>query len=84
VLGKALDVGSGMLTPVRDVVEEIVRLTQPSLAPRFWAVPERPNERIRVVYVERTQALLGWAPRTPLSCGLSATVDWYTAREDAA
>jgi UDP-glucose 4-epimerase len=84
VLGKTLDVGSGMLTPVRDVVEEIVRLMRPSVAPRFGAVPERPNERIRVADVERTQALLGWAPRTPLSRGLAATVDWYAAREDAA
>lgn len=84
VPGKTLDVGSGILTPVRDVVEEIVRLIRPSVAPRFGAVPERPNERIRVADVERTQALLGWAPRTPLSRGLAATVDWYTAREDAA
>lgn len=83
-LGKTLDVGSGMLTPVRAVVEEIVRLMRPSVAPRFGVVPERPNERIRVADVERTQALLGWAPRTPLRRGLAATVDWYTAREDAA
>jgi UDP-glucose 4-epimerase len=84
VLGKTLDVGSGMLTPVRAVVEEIVRLMRPSADPRFGAVPDRPNERIRVADVERTRALLGWAPRTPLSRGLAATVDWYTAREDAA
>jgi UDP-glucose 4-epimerase len=84
VLGKTLDVGSGMLTPVRAVVEEIVRLMRPSVAPRFGAVADRPNERVRVADVERTQALLGWAPRTPLSRGLAATVDWYTAREAAA
>jgi UDP-glucose 4-epimerase len=84
VLGKTLDVGSGMLTPVRAVVEEIVRLMRPSAEPRFGAVPDRPNERILAADVERTQALLGWTPRTPLSRGLAATVDWYTAREDAA
>ena len=84
VPGKTLDVGSGILTPVRAVVEEIVRLVRPSAEPRFGAVPDRPNERIRVADVERTHALLGWAPRTPLSRGLAATVDWYTAREDAA
>jgi UDP-glucose 4-epimerase len=83
-LGKTLDVGSGMLTPVRAVVEEIVRMMRPSVAPRFGAVPDRPNERVRVADLERTQALLGWAPRTPLSRGLAATVDWYTSREDAA
>jgi dTDP-D-glucose 4,6-dehydratase len=33
---------------------------------------------------ERTQAVLAWAPRSPLSRGLATTIDWYTAREDAA
>jgi UDP-glucose 4-epimerase len=84
VLGETFDVGSGMLTPVRAVVEEIVRLMRPSAEPRFGAVPDRPNERVRVADVERTRALLGWAPRTPLSRGLAATVDWYTGREAAA
>jgi nucleoside-diphosphate-sugar epimerase len=47
-------------------------------------LPDRQNERIRVAEVERTQALMGWAPRTPLKQGLAATVDWYGAGEDAA
>jgi nucleoside-diphosphate-sugar epimerase len=47
-------------------------------------LPDRPNERIRVAKVERTQALLGWTPRTPLNQGLAATVDWYAERKDAA
>ena len=84
VLGQSLDVGSGVLTPVREVVEEVVRLMRPSAKPRFGALPDRPNERIRVANVERTQALLGWAPQTSLKEGLATTVDWYTAREDAA
>jgi UDP-glucose 4-epimerase len=83
-LGETLDVGSGTLTPIRSVVEEIVRLLQPSVEPRFGALPDRPEERIRVADVERTQALLGWAPRTTLHDGLAATVDWFAARENAA
>jgi nucleoside-diphosphate-sugar epimerase len=84
VLGQTLDVGSGVLTPIRTVVEEIIHLMRPSVEPRFGALPDRPNERIRVAEVERTQALMGWAPRTPLEQGLAATVDWYAAGEDAA
>jgi UDP-glucose 4-epimerase len=84
VLDESLDLGSGMLTPVRTVVEEIVRLLRLSAGPRFGALPDRPNERVRVANVERTQAVLGWTPSTPLSRGLAATVDWYAAREDAA
>lgn len=83
-LGETLDVGSGSLTPIRGVVEEIVRLMGPAVEPRFGALPDRPRERIRVADIDRTQAVLGWAPRTPLGDGLAATVDWYSAREDAA
>jgi nucleoside-diphosphate-sugar epimerase len=80
-VGETIDVGSGTLTPVREVVDEIVRLMRPSVGPRFGAVPERPNERIRVADAERSRALLGWAPRTSLEQGLAATVDWYASRE---
>jgi UDP-glucose 4-epimerase len=83
-LGETLDVGSGSLTPIRGVVEEIVRLLRPAVEPRFGALPDRPKERIRVADIDRAQAVLGWAPRTPLNDGLAATVDWYSAREDAA
>ena len=82
-VGETVDVGSGTLTPVRDVVEEIVRLMRPPAEPRFGAVPERPNERIRVADAERTRALLGWAPDTSLEHGLAATVEWYASREAA-
>jgi UDP-glucose 4-epimerase len=84
VLGETIDVGSGALTPIRTVVEEIVRLLQPAVEPEFGALPDRPKERVRVADVKRTQTLLGWAPRSALSRGLAATVDWYAAREAAA
>lgn len=84
VLGETLDVGSGVLTPIRTVVDEIVNFMRPSVEPRFGALPDRPHERIRVADVERTQSVLGWAPRTPLREGIAATVDWYAARKDAA
>jgi UDP-glucose 4-epimerase len=82
-VGETIDVGSGILTPVRAVVEEIVRVMRPSSEPRFGSVPERPNERIRVADAERTRALLGWAPDTSLERGLAATVDWYATRKAA-
>jgi UDP-glucose 4-epimerase len=84
VVGETVDVGSGILTPIRAVVEEIVRAMRPSVEPRFGALPDRPNERIRVADVDRTHDLLGWTPRTSLDRGLAATVDWYAARGNAA
>ena len=79
VVGETVDVGSGVLTTVRAVVEEIVRTMSPSVEPQFGALPERPNERIRVADVARTQTLLGWTPSTSLTDGLTATVGWYAA-----
>jgi UDP-glucose 4-epimerase len=82
LIGEVVDVGSGILTPVRTVVEEIALLLRPSVEPRFGALRDRPNERIRVADVNRTRSLLGWVPPTQLGQGLAATVDWY-AREAA-
>jgi UDP-glucose 4-epimerase len=83
VVGETVDVGSGTLTPIRAVVEEIVRLMRPSAEPRFGALPDRPNERIRVADVERTRALLDWGPGTTLEDGLAGAIDWYAAQEHA-
>lgn len=79
VVGETVDAGSGVLTPVRTVVEAIVSTMHPSVEPQFGALPDRPNERIRVADIDRTTALLGWTPRTPLDQGLTATVAWYAA-----
>jgi UDP-glucose 4-epimerase len=77
--GRSLDVGSGELTPVRKIVEELVRLVNPSISPHFGAVADRPLEQVSVADVETTTALLGWSPRTPLREGLARTVEWYRA-----
>jgi UDP-glucose 4-epimerase len=78
--GATADVGSGVLTPVRKVVEAIADLIPSAAAPEFGAFPDRPNERIRVADLERARSLLGWTPSTPLEQGLAATVEWYTCR----
>jgi nucleoside-diphosphate-sugar epimerase len=83
-VGETIDVGSGNLTPVRAVVDEIVRIMAPSVEPQFGALPDRPNERIRVADVARANALLAWASETTLDRGLAATIDWYMVRGSAA
>jgi UDP-glucose 4-epimerase len=83
-VGATVDVGSGLLTPIRSVVESIARLIPSAAPPQFGALPDRPHERVRVADVERTGSLLGWAPSTSLERGLQATVDWYATRVKAA
>lgn len=77
VEGLTLDIGSGVLTTVRQVVEDLARLVGAPVAPLFGAVPDRPMEQVRVADTARTEALTGWRPSTPLADGLRKTVEWY-------
>jgi UDP-glucose 4-epimerase len=77
IAGQTLDVGSGALVTVREVVDQISRLVDSPVSPCFGAVPERPLEQVRVADVASTAARLGWRARTPLAEGLRRTVDWY-------
>jgi nucleoside-diphosphate-sugar epimerase len=81
VEGETLDVGSGTLVPIRVVVEEIARQIGAAVAPQFGARPDRPDERVRAADLGRTQAMIGWRPKTDLTAGLTATIAWYAARE---
>jgi UDP-glucose 4-epimerase len=83
-VGETIDVGSGILTPIRGVVEMLVELMRPPVEPAFGALPDRPRERVRVADVARTQAILGWAPGTSLETGLAATIEWFMAQQAAA
>jgi len=77
VEGQTVDIGSGKLVTVREVVERLVQIIDPSAVPRFGAVPERKFEQVRVADTESTAACLGWRAQTPLEEGLQKTVDWY-------
>jgi UDP-glucose 4-epimerase len=77
VEGRTLDVGSGELVTVREVVERIVRLVDSRLAPRFGAVPDRALEQVSVADTATSLACLGWRARTSLDEGLRRTVEAY-------
>jgi UDP-glucose 4-epimerase len=75
--GRTLDVGSGKLVPVRQVVEHIGRLVNPGLPLGFGRIPDRPLEPVCAADVDQTAACLGWRAQTSLEEGLHRTVDWY-------
>lgn len=77
VIGKEVELGSGVTNTVRDVVDTLVDIVDPSVEVGFGAVPPRPMETTRVASVRRTAALTGWEPVTDLRPGLERTVDWY-------
>jgi nucleoside-diphosphate-sugar epimerase len=78
--GRTIDLGSGTAIAAREVVQRLVSVIDPSIEPRFGALPDRPDVRVRVADLEPAQVLLGWRPTTPLEEGLRMTIDWYRAR----
>jgi len=77
--GDTMDVGSGELTSVRQVVEQLVDIVEPDVQPRFGDVEDRPLERVRIADTGYAMELTGWKPAMTLTEGLKKTVDWYQA-----
>ncbi|MCW5652254.1 NAD(P)-dependent oxidoreductase [Hydrogenophaga sp.] len=77
--GQTVDLGSGELHTIREVVTLLCELSAPCPAPAFGALPDRPLEQVKVADTDQTQRQLGWRPCTPLRQGLQRTVDWVRA-----
>jgi nucleoside-diphosphate-sugar epimerase len=77
--GATLDIGSGSLISIRDIVHELIRTTGGEVDAQFGALPDRPLEPTRVARVDDTFARTGWRPRVSLREGLGKTVNWYRA-----
>ena len=69
--------GTGALTTIRRVVEELVDLAQVDVKPKFGSMADRANEVEKVADIETTSEMLGWNPSVGLTDGLQATLDWY-------
>jgi UDP-glucose 4-epimerase len=75
--GETLDVGSGRLTTVKEVVNKLAGLIDPCLPLEFSAMADRENEQVRRADVTRTYSITGWKPSVSLEVGLEKTVSWY-------
>lgn len=78
--GLTIDAGSGELTSVREIVEQLFSLMGASQAPEFGAAPDRVMEQIRRADVGYAREQLGWVPMTRLQEGLARTARWYTGQ----
>jgi UDP-glucose 4-epimerase len=76
-IGQTLDLGSGQLVSMRELVELIVELTGGETQPAYGALPDRPLERARVADIRLAEDFLGWSPRTALREGLTRTVQGF-------
>lgn len=77
IFGQTIDMGSGDLITIRAVVEMIVRLSGVTFQPHFGALPDRPQEKIRVADTDAALEKLGWHAAISLENGLKQTVEWY-------
>jgi nucleoside-diphosphate-sugar epimerase len=75
--GQEVEIGSGQLTTVRTVVEQIASLVRPTVPLQFGTLPDRPFERARAARIDDARKLFGWVAKTGLDDGLRQTVDWY-------
>lgn len=75
--GRTVDVGTGVASSVRRVVELLAEIVGGDAEPQFGAIDERPNETEPVADVEATAELAGWRAEISLEQGLERTVAWY-------
>ena len=77
IIGQTIDVGSGSLATVREVVEKLIALINSKIKPDFRALEDRPFESVRIADTKSAFAALGWKGKVQLIEGLRRTVAWY-------
>ena len=75
--GSTIELGSGKLMTIREIVGHLEDIVDSGVSATFGALPDRPMEPVRVANISQTYERIGWKPATPLAIGLQATVDWY-------
>jgi nucleoside-diphosphate-sugar epimerase len=78
--GGAIEVGSGVLTSIREVVGEIVEIVGADVKPGFGDVADRPMDQEWRADPAPAARMMGWRSGTALAEGLRTTVDWYAER----
>lgn len=72
--GLTLDLGTGQLTSVKEVVGKIEKYVESEAAPLFGVLPDRTHEHIRTANTEFTFQKLKWRAKTSLDTGLMKTI----------
>jgi nucleoside-diphosphate-sugar epimerase len=75
--GCTLELGSGEMHSIREIVERLADLVACPADPLFGALPDRRFERIRKADIAGCYRLIGWQPSTSLASGLTRTIEWY-------
>ncbi|MGE0315666.1 MAG: NAD-dependent epimerase/dehydratase family protein [Lautropia sp.] len=73
----SVDIGTGVLTSIRDMTGLICKAVGGARAPTYSGVLDRPNEQERAANIAATQAAIGWSPTVSLTDGIARTVQWH-------
>ncbi|MFB4280695.1 MULTISPECIES: NAD-dependent epimerase/dehydratase family protein [unclassified Nonomuraea] len=76
-IGRSIDVGTGVKTSVRELVEHLYAIAGGGARPGFGAVADRPLDITQVADLGPALELIGWRPTVELADGLRRTVAWY-------
>lgn len=77
--GQTFDLGTGLLTSQRALVETLLAVMASQVIPQFGAIPDRPHEQEIVADTAPAFERLGWRATTSLEDGLRKTAAWYKA-----
>ena len=80
VVGSTVDLGSGVLVPVREISRELQDLVGGPATVRLSSSEKAVGAHGRRAETECARKLLGWQAKTSLRTGLEQTVAWYRAR----
>lgn len=75
--GHSVQLGTGQLTSVREVVSRIAELVDAPVTPDFETPPSGRPEHERAAETGPAAELLGWESSISLEEGLRTTVEWY-------
>jgi UDP-glucose 4-epimerase len=75
--GRTVELGSGEMFSIREVVQLLSELVRTAAHPQFGSQPDRPLERVKKADIAESCRLISWRPSTPLRVGLGRTVEWY-------
>ena len=75
--GATIELGSGVLVSIREVVQHLAELVGQGVTVELGALRDRPLEPTRMAKTDDTFATIGWRSQVSLIEGLARTVDWY-------
>jgi UDP-glucose 4-epimerase len=78
--GRTVDIGSGELVQIRQIIDQLRDLAAPALPVIYEENASRAHEQIRRAAIDDTLRLTGWQPCISLPQGLARTVEFLRAR----